>query len=118
MICDKVFDELKQATDGLYLFLSKLTGIRRESTSSALPHLPQILAAYGEMNEIDLEELDKKADPYSIAHAVALRATVVTNEVSRPGRSKPLKKQIPDICSILHVPCIRYPRFLWDMGRM
>ena len=117
LICDKVMEEIERGDDGLYHILTALPGIRRENIASALPHLSNVLAAYGEMDDVDMETLDRKADPYLIAHAIGLQATVVTNEVPRPGITTPVSKKIPDICSVIGVPCVRYPRFLWNMGR-
>ena len=81
----------------------------------ALLHIGQVLNAYGPLTDVALEELNEKADPYLIAHALALGAAVVTNEASHPGTTNPLNKHIPDICSYLGIACIRYPRFLWEM---
>lgn len=44
------------------------------------------------------------ADPYVIALACSLNATVVTYE--NPARANAKKPKIPDICSNLGVPCI------------
>ena len=118
VICDKVLDEIKKGNDDLYQFLSVLKGFRRETVASALPHLTDVMAAYGEMDDVDLETIDKTADPYLVAHAIALGATIVTNEVSRPAATAVRNKKIPDICTTLGVSCIRYPRFLWNMGRV
>jgi hypothetical protein len=63
----------------------------------------------------ELEIFDKRADAYLIAHGLDLGATIVTNEVSSPNKTAPLKKKIPDICRTMGVGCIRYPRFLWEM---
>lgn len=115
IIPQKVMEEVQRGTDDLHAFLSKMEGVRTESTLSALPYLSRVVTAYGQMDEADLERLDKKADPYIIAHALDLGATVVTNEIPRPGIFTPANKKIPDVCSQLGVSCIRYPRFLWDM---
>lgn len=118
LICDKVFEEIEKGNDSLYSFLAGLSTIRREAVASALPHLPTVMSAYGEMEDVDLEAIDRTADPYLVAHAIGLEGTVITNEVSRPGVTAARKKKIPDICSLLSVPCMRYPRFLWNMGRI
>ena len=116
VIAEKVLEEIEHGTDGLHKFLVGIEGIRIEKTSSALPYLPEVLTAYGDLDEIALEKLNKKADPYIIAHALELGGTIVTNETPRPGTTVPIKKKIPDICLSMGVSCIRYPRFLWDMG--
>jgi len=114
-IPEAVFDEIGRRDDSLNKWLSARRHIFLVPTIDALPHMGQVLNAYGPITEVDLEELNKKADPYLVAHALALGATVVTNEASQPGATSPLNKKTPDICSSLGVACIRYPRFLWEM---
>ncbi|MBI2861166.1 MAG: DUF4411 family protein [Chloroflexi bacterium] len=112
---ETVFDEIERGDDSLNDWLSSRRDIFLVSTVDALPYLHSVLDAYGKMTDVELEELDGKADPYLVAHALVLGATVVTNETSRPRVIKPANKKIPDICSYLSVACITYPRFLWEM---
>ena len=114
-IPEAVFDEIGGSDDSLSAWLDSRRHIFLVPTIDALPHISQVLNAYGPITDVDLEELNDRADPYLVAHALALGATVVTNEASHPGTTSPLNKYIPDICSCLGVACIRYPRFLWEM---
>jgi hypothetical protein len=114
-IPEAVFDEIGRRDDDLSNWLSLRRPIFLVPTIDALPHIRQVLDAYGPLTDVDLEELNEKADPYLVAHALVLGATVVTNEASHPNTTSPLNKHIPDICSCLGVTCIRYPRFLWEM---
>ena len=115
-IPESVFEEISRGDDSLNRWLSGRKDIFIIPTINALAHLKQVLVAYGSITEIELEQFNHKADPYLIAHALTLGATVVTNEISKPHATGTLNKQIPDICHYLQVSCIRYPRFLWEMS--
>lgn len=114
IIPEKVFDELSKKTDGLNKFLTKYPNLKNEPTVNCLPILPRVLSTYGELSDVDLERLDRKADPYVIAHAIMLNATVVSSEVSEPYKTG-VNKKIPDICDTLDISFESYPRFLWRM---
>ncbi len=114
-IPETVIDEIGRHDDNLSAWISTRKNTFLIPTVDALPHIRRVLDVYGPVSEVDLEELNGKADPYLVAHALANGATVVTNEASHPNTTNPLNKHIPDICSYLHVNCIRYPRFLWEM---
>jgi len=116
LIPEAVFDEIGHRDDDLSTWLSARRQIFIIPTNDALPYMHFVLDTYGPVTEIDLEELNGKADPYLVAHAMALGASVITNEASHPGTTNPCNKHIPDICSCLNIVCIHYPRFLWEMG--
>jgi len=115
-IPEAVYDEIEDGDDILRTWLSTRRDVFLIPTNDALPRLQQVLDAYGPITDVELETLNRIADPYLIAHALVLGATVVTNEGSHPHATSPLNKQIPDICHSLHVSCMRYPRFLWEMS--
>ncbi len=115
VVPEKVRSEIKEGTDGLFELLASLPNLKNQPTGEILAYIPKVLNAYGSLTEIDLEIIDKWADPYVIAHAIQLNATVVTNEIASPGIIVPRKKKIPDICSAIGISCVRYPRFLWEM---
>ena len=83
-------------------------------SSSCRKEFAQVIQAYESIwGKPSLEQLDKlNADPYVIAHALAVQGTVVTNEV-RNHSAKDVK--IPNVCDKLSLPCITLPRFLWDL---
>lgn len=114
LIPEKVFEELSKKTDGLSEFLNKHPKFLREPTINCLTKLPQVLSEYGSLSDVDLEILEKKADPYVISHAFTLKATVVSSEVSGPNKQG-INKKIPDICQSLNVSFESYPGFLWRM---
>jgi len=115
VIPEKVFKEIKDGNDGLDELILTLENIIHQPTKGCLPYIPDVLRAYGTLTETDLEIIDSKADPYVIAHAIELKATVVTNEIREPGRTAPRNKKIPDICDRLDVNYMRYPHFIWEM---
>lgn len=112
IIPETVFEELNKKTDGLAKFLTTYPNLKKEPTTSCLPSLKQVLDAYGSLSDVDLEMLQHKADPYVIAHAIAMGGTVVSSEVSQPLRVG-INKKIPDICDSLVVQFCSYPRFIW-----
>lgn len=114
-IPEKVLEEINRGNDGLADLLHRLSYLKYLPSEDSLKHIPSVLGAYGALTEVDIEIIGKKADPYIIAHAIELKATVVTNEIPEPGRTEPRNKKIPDICSILDVLCVRYPHFIWEM---
>jgi len=117
VIPEMVYKEIEQGTDGLLELITGFQHIKKEPIKSALPHLPAVLKAYGELSAKNMEILDRRADPYLAAHGLGLSATVVTNEISEPHKTAPLNKKVPDICRIVGVACVRYPRFIWEMQR-
>jgi hypothetical protein len=82
-------------------------------TQECAASLSRVGEGYGmPFAEEELETL--KADPFLIAHAIAARGTVVTNE--RPNNATILRnKQIPTVCEALGVPCLTLPAFMWEM---
>jgi hypothetical protein len=114
IVPEKVFEELSKKTDGLNKFLTKYPNLKKEPTINCLPILPKVLATYGDLSDVDLERLEKKADPYVISHAIMLKGIVVSCEVSEPYKIG-INKKIPDICGALNVSFESYARFLWRM---
>jgi|WetSurMetagenome_2_1015567.scaffolds.fasta_scaffold65424_3 hypothetical protein len=115
VIPESVLKELREGNDGLFEMINQLGNLKFPPTQDSLIQLPNVLQAYGQLTELDLEIIGNKADPFLVAHGLVLDGTVVTNEIPEPGRTAPRNKKIPDICSILHVNWTRYPHFLWEM---
>lgn len=114
IIPEKVLDELSKKTDGLNKFLTKYPNLKNEPTVNCLTVLRNVLSTYGDLSDVDVEILEKKADPYVISHAMILNATVVSCEVSEPYKIG-INKKIPDICDALDISFESYARFLWRM---
>ena len=73
-----------------------------------------VVDAYGTLSTEALHILDSIADAYVIAHSMALKATAVSCETSKPLRVG-INKKIPDICDSLSISHESYSRFLWRM---
>ncbi|MDD5288483.1 MAG: DUF4411 family protein [Dehalococcoidales bacterium] len=115
VIPESVIREINAGNDGLAALLHQLTNLKNEASLNCIRTIPQVLQAYGDLTEIDMDFIGNKADPYVIAHAIDMNATVVTNEIPQPGLTIPRNKKIPDICASLHVNYVRYPHFIWEM---
>lgn len=113
-IPEKVFEELNKKTDGLSKFLKKYPNLKPEPTVNCLLNLTKVLSTYGQLSDVDLERLERLADPYVISHAMMLNATVVSCEASEPYKIG-INKKIPDICDALDISFESYPHFLWRM---
>ena len=55
-----------------------------------------------------------KADPYVVAHAKGLSASVATGELAKNGKLANYKEvKIPHVCQSLNIPCFTFIQFLW-----
>src|SRR3972149_8657061 len=113
---ESVVEELSKKEDKVHKWVSDRKDILMIPTEHALPHLPRVLAAYGAFTESDLEGFDGKADPFVIAEALASLAIVVSDETRHPTATSIRNKKIPDICDLVGVSYLRYPRFLWELS--
>lgn len=66
----------------------------------------------GDYNIANRDNFLDKADPWIIAKAKTLNATVVTHEVSQLSTKK---VKIPDICKQFNVPCLNTFQFLREL---
>jgi hypothetical protein len=114
IIPESVREELGRKTDGLKEFLTKYPNLKNEPTVNCFPVLTEVLSAYGDLSDVDVEILETRADPYVISHSMILNATVVSCEVSEPYKIG-INKKIPDICDALDISFESYPHFLWRM---
>lgn len=114
-----VGEEVGIGTDGVPAWLAKNKEVLLLKTSDVYAVIPQVVQAYEDLSEngIDEESVEQlKADPYVVAHALILGATVVTDEHGKAGRLTNYKEvKVPHVCAKLGVPCIKFPRFLWDL---
>ncbi|MDP2918899.1 MAG: DUF4411 family protein [Dehalococcoidia bacterium] len=115
-IPEAVFGEIERKDDRLKEWLTVRRNVFLIPNNDAHPFLTRVLVTYGFRTDLELEQFAGSADPYIIAHALCIEATVVTNEMRQPGITNPAKKKIPDICDSLRIPSIHYPRFLWEMS--
>jgi hypothetical protein len=99
-----IWDEAQEQEDDLAKWLRDHRASLLLAGENTDLRLPDVLAAYGDnLTEIELERLG--ADPFLIAAARELGATVVTKEGSKP-RARRANRRIPDICREFAVQCI------------
>ena len=107
-----VYEELTAVDDSLAVWMqtNKETLVNQ---IAVFDKIRQVMAeGYGTIDEVILEGL--KADPWVIAHALAVGGTVVTSE-KHGKQTSPRKKKIASVCEVLHVPCCTITSFLWQM---
>jgi hypothetical protein len=113
-IPEAVHQEMARGNDELASWVDTHQNIFHCRTEECIFFLPQALAGYGDPTEADLEFL--KADPYVVAHAMAVGGSVVTGE--KPKDTAVIKnKKIPTVCEGLRVPCLTLPVFMWELRR-
>jgi len=111
-IPESVYEEINRGNDELVNWINENKNTFLCKKVECIQSLSSALAGYGEVTEIDLEQL--KADPYVIAHALAVNGSVVTEE--RPKETLVIKnKKIPTVCDGLHIPCLTLPTFMWEL---
>jgi len=113
-IPEYVFKEVNRGKDDLVDWMNIHKDIFLCKTVECIHFMPQTLVAYGNptLNEAELEILE--ADPYLIAHALAVGGTVVSDEI--PNRATaPKNKKVPVVCKALSVPCLTLPAFMWEL---
>jgi hypothetical protein len=113
-IPESVYDELERGGDNLFAWVNERKDVFLIHKVEALPSISQVLEAYGDLSDLALETISRRADPFLVAHALTANAIIVTNE-TLSNATNPINKQIPDICQHVGASYIRYPRFLWDM---
>jgi len=125
-IPEEVIGELNQKKDKLSEWAQRNKKELIVKTDNILNLIPIVLDKYKEgKNNFSLDSLDlleKRADPYIIAHALKLNATVVSDEIPcKSGDYKlqdPKNRKIPDICGALGVSYIKNLQFLWYISRL
>lgn len=104
--------ELRRGSDELAARLEAIEGLFIPLDSELMTSTREILGRYPALADIESER--DRADPFVVALARQLQATVVTNEKPRRPASSRLK--IPDVCSALSIPCIDWFSFLRATG--
>ena len=113
-IPESVYDETDRQYDRISKWLNANRSVFLCKTIDCIPFIGNVLTAYGygTLNEGEIENL--VADPYVIAHALAVGGTVVTSE--KPNKAiAPRAKKIPGVCEALDVPCLTLPGFMWKV---
>lgn len=111
----EVYKEVMKGDDALVGWMKELGRDSFIPASMGAPHLGRVLNVYADpMPAKTLGVLQTKADPFLIAHAIAMQAIVITDERPAPKITKPEKIKIPDVCNCLGIPCTHISRLLWD----
>ena len=111
-IPEKIYEELSDGNDSLAIWVNEHKKVLVNQLA-AFAQIRRVMAeGYNITKKSELQGL--KADPWVIAHALAVDGTVVTSE--KPGKqTNPLNKKIPSVCAVLGVPCCTITAFLWQM---
>lgn len=108
-----VKDELKSGDDDLADWVKKrdshFISNNDEKTQNAFSAIAAAIMQ-GDYNLANRDNFMAKADPWLIAKAMTLGATIVSQELRVPLSSKSVK--IPNICDIFNIQCINTFQFL------
>ena len=108
---DEVRREVVKVDDGLSAWVKARPDFVREVDDDVQTKLRVILQRFQRL--VDTIKDRSMADPWVIAHAWSVGATVVTKEI-RTDSAKRIR--IPDVCHALNVPCIDDFEFLKQVG--
>ena len=92
--------EIEKIHDGLYKWISDKPHMFKDITDDVQKCLRYIMSKYPRL--VDSIKQRSMADPWVIAYAKAMNATVVTKENLTKQSSKRIK--IPDVCNALNIP--------------
>ena len=122
---EKVIEELEKGSDSLANWAHDNKKFLSLKTDDVFELLPEVLTKYQEGQErfplTDLDFLESIADPYVIAHALKLNATVVSGERPCIGNyltQRPKNRKIPDICSACSVNYLNGTKFLVQIAKL
>ncbi|MDX9702372.1 MAG: DUF4411 family protein [Candidatus Auribacterota bacterium] len=103
--------EIQKIDDGLNKWIDDKPYIFHEITYDVQNHLREILRKFPML--VDTIKDRSMADPWVIAHALAMNATVVTKEESK---AKQKRIKIPCVCQALNISCINDFSFAKEIG--
>lgn len=99
----EIYNEITKQDDDLKLWIAEIKNEILVSSDDYDLKINEVLFCYSQGGELAPADLQKMgADPYLVACALHLKATVVTGEVSKPARQGTNRK-IPDVCNDLKV---------------
>lgn len=108
---EEVYVELAKKSDGIHTWIKArktmlipLTDEIQEAAIDMLGEFPRL---------VDTIKGRSQADPFVIASAAVLGATVVTGENFTNNMEKP---KIPDVCRAREIPCITFLEMLRALG--
>ncbi len=122
---EKVIEELERGSDNLAVWAHNNKKILCLKTDEIFEFLPEVLTKYQEGQEnfplTDLDFLESIADPYVIAQALKLHATVVSGERPCLGNyltQRPKNRKIPDICAACSIDYMNGTKFLVQIAKL
>lgn len=122
---EKVIEELERGSDNLATWAHNNKKDLCIKTSNIFEVFPEVLTKYQEGQEsfplTDLDYLESIADPYVIALALKMHATVVSGERPCLGNyltQRPKNRKIPDICSACAVDHMNGTKFLVQIAKL
>lgn len=109
-----VHDEICKGNDALAAWLDahKKKIVDEYAAFSQIQNVMQ--NGYGAVDQPTLDKL--KADPWVIAHALAVGGKVVTGE-KLGNQTAPHNKKIPSVCATLSVPHLTMTAFMWEVRK-
>lgn len=98
----EIYDELLKQDDDLKDWVKGIKDDILVDSSDYDTKMPEVLECYGgaALKPSDLQKIG--ADPYLVACALDLKATIITEEVSKITQSG-VKRRIPDACDTLGI---------------
>ena len=100
VVSEEVREEIERADDTLWSWTQANVSAWHPLTDEVQAAVTEIMARWGRL--VDSRKLRSRADPFVIATAKVVGATVVTSE----GRGTEDKPRIPYVCDQLGVPCV------------
>lgn len=100
VVSEEVREEIERADDSLWSWAQTNIASWHPLTDEVQAAVTEIMGRWGRL--VDSRKLRSRADPFVIATAKVVGATVVTSE-SRGTEDKP---RIPYVCDQLGVPCV------------
>ena len=108
----EVLRELEPVEDDLYAWLKDRNHMVLELEEDVQEAAKIILADHSGL--VQASKNRSMADPWVIAHAQVMDATVVTQEQASKNPAR--KPHIPDVCQALSIPCINVLAFIRETG--
>lgn len=100
VVSEEVREEIERTDDSLWSWAQANISAWHPLTDEVQATVTEIMARWGRL--VDSRKLRSRADPFVIATAKVVGATVVTSE----GRGTEDKPRIPYVCDQLGVPCV------------
>ena len=100
VVSEEVREEIERADDSLWSWAQTNISSWHPLTDEVQAEDTEIMARWGRL--VDSRKLRSRADPFVIATAKVVGASVVTSE----GRGTEDKPRIPYVCDQLGVPCV------------